>query len=359
MPGERELQYVRGVRVSVVFDSTLEGWTSVDHWHRMEEVIARWDDEEPEQEYQVGHALIERGHIVHFLPIVDDPSYFLEELREQKPDVVFNCTEAFQTLDRLDFVVPALLEAEGLCYTGAPPAALMTTRNKGLSKKILAHHGVHVPQFLIYRLGEKVPSKPDIDFPVIVKPLKLDASSGISQASLVRNPADMAARVEFIHSRFSEAAIVEQFIEGRELYAGLVGNGKSVKVLPPTELVFAKGERLEDSIATKAAKWDEDYRKRKGISNIVAGPLPEDAVEQLEYAAKTAFRAFWLRDYARLDVRLDADDRVWVLEVNANPYLSKDHEMSIAAEHSGVPWEEFIESLAKGARRRFKKANRA
>ncbi len=346
------------MRVSVVFDSLLEGWTPIDHWQRMEEEVALWDQEEPEQEYQVGHALVERGHAIHFLPITDDPSHFLDQLRQQKPDVVFNCTETFQNLDRLDFVVPALLEAEGLCYTGAPPPALMMTRNKGLSKKVLAHHGIHVPQFLIFRLREKVPVKPPIDFPVIVKPLKLDASEGISQASLVRNRDELATRVAFIHSRFSEAAIAEHFVEGRELYVGMIGNGNKVKVLPPTEIIFEKADRIEQCIATKAAKWDEKYRMRQGIRNLVAENLPEHVAHQLTVAAKAAFRAFWLRDYARLDCKLDADGQIWVLEANANPYLSKDHEMSIAAEQYGIEWGDFIEKIVKMARLRCKRSVR-
>ena len=117
-------------------------------------------------------------------------------------------------MDKLDFLLPALLEAEGCPYTGAPPLGLIVTRNKAMSKKILAHHGIRVPHFLTYRIGDKVPAKPELDFPAIVKPLKLDASDGISQASVVHNRDELAARVEFIHQRFSDPAIAEQFVEG-------------------------------------------------------------------------------------------------------------------------------------------------
>ncbi len=340
------------MRISVVFDSELAGWTEADHWYHYDQVIPQWKTEEPAQEYQVAFALREKGHNVSLAPIVDDPSEFLQQLRQQSPDVVFNCTESFRSIDRLDFVVPALLEAESICYTGAPPAALMMTRNKGLSKKVLAHHGVYVPDFSIFRPGE-TPSK-KFEFPVIVKPLKLDGSYGISQASLVNNDEELFARVDFVHERFSEAAIVEQFVVGRELYTGVIGNGDRLKVLPATEMIFADDASNRQQIATRAAKWDENYRARRGISNEVAHDLPQEVKRELKRIAKVAFRMFWLRDYARLDVRLDAEGQLWVIEANANPYLSRGHEMCIAAEEAGMRWTDFIDKIVKTARRRFK-----
>ncbi len=347
------------MKITVVFDTPYDGWGPHEHMARMEEEVAGWNDSEPEQEYQVAHALLKKGHDVQLLPVGEDPSELLSGLRDRPPDVVFNCTEAFQNMDKLDFVVPALLEAEELCYTGAPPVALMATRNKALSKKLLSHHGIHVPDFVTYRLGEKVPAKVDMTFPVIVKPLQLDASMGISQASVVHSRDELAARVEFVHQRFAGAAIAEQFVAGRELYIGLLGNGKKLKVLPATEMVFDKDTKPEERIATKSAKWDEGYRERKGVKNVIARPLSKSVQEELERIAVTAFRTLWLRDYARLDIRLDADDGIWVIEANANPYLNWEHEISKAAQKSGLEWPDFIDKIAKVARKRYRKRRSA
>ena len=325
----------------------------------MEEEVAHWKELEPEQEYQIGHALLKMGHNIRYVPVNEDPGEFVEALRKEKTDVVFNCTESFHSLDRLDFVVPALLESEGICYTGAPPVALMLTRNKAMSKKILAHHGIHVPHFAVFRMGEKVDSHLDMSFPAIVKPLKLDASDGISMSSVVKNREELAERVQFIHKKFSGPAIAEHFIEGRELYVGLLGNNKKLEVLPATEMVFDKNTKPEKRIATKKAKWDEKYRTERGIKNVLARPLAKNVQEEIETVGKIAFRALWLRDFARLDVRLDKHNQIWVIEVNANPYLSKDHEMSIAAHKRGFKWEKFIEEIALVAKKRFKKTKQS
>jgi D-alanine-D-alanine ligase len=326
-----------------------------EHWALFEAECKKWDDVyEPEQEYQVAQALRKRGHTIHLVPMENDPQKLLTELGKHEIDVVFNCTEAFNNEDSLDYIVPALLETAGVCYTGASPLGLMLTRNKALSKQILTHHGIRVPAFESYQPGEKVPAKVDLPFPLIVKPLSTDASVGISQNSLVRDRDALSERVKFIHEKFEMAAIAEQFVEGRELQAAVLGNGKTLRVLPPTELIFDKKTPPDERIATHTAKWNEDYRKRKGIKNVLARPLSKVALEQLEHSAKTAFETLWLRDYARLDFRLDNDDQVWVIEANANPYLSLDHELSVAAVKAGMEWPELIERIAREAKNRCK-----
>jgi len=191
-----------------------------------------------------------------------------------------------------------------------------------------------------------VTEPPPFDFPVIVKPLAADASAGISQASVVDGLAAMAERVAFVHARFKQPAIVEQFIPGRELYAGILGNDERLEVLPLTELVFDKEKNEpEERIATQAAKWTESYRKRRGIRTVFARPVSAMARERIEAACRAAGQALWVRDYARVDVRLTDDDEVWVLEVNANPYISKGHEMANAAAKAGLSYPQFIERI--------------
>jgi D-alanine-D-alanine ligase len=162
--------------------------------------------------------------------------------------------------------------------------------------------------------------------------------------------------VAWVHERFGQPAIVEQFVAGRELYAGVLGNDERFEVLPLTELVFDKDKtEPEERIATRSAKWGEAYRKRKGIRNVLARPLSAVAKERIELACRTAGKALWLRDYARIDLRLSEDDEVWVIEANANPFISKGHEMANAAAKAGMPYPQFIDRIVREATARFER----
>ena len=303
-------------------------------------------------EYQVGHALRAAGHEVTFLGVRDDVSSLIAWLRAHPVNVAFNAAEAFDGKDGLDFLLPGLLEAQGVPFTGAPPQALMVTRNKDMSKRILRQHGLCVADFRTYRVGEPVADDPGLRYPLIVKPLAMDASAGIARASIVRDLEQLRARVGFVHDRFGPA-IVEEFIEGRELYVSVLGNQGDLSVLPILELVFDKDRTLpEERIATVRAKWDDEYRAKNNIRTQFARPLSHKALARIEEACVTAYRALWLRDYARLDLRVDADDNVWVLEANANPYLSRNHEIAVAAEKAGISYEQLVEHIASEAARR-------
>ena len=190
-------------------------------------------------EYQVANALAKNGHEVLLFGIHDDLHDMSARLGEWKPDLVFNATEAFLENSNLDYLVPALLEAEGYRYTGAPPLALLVTRNKSMSKKVLAYHGIKVPELqVVSRRRDSDRRATNLRFPVIVKPLAADASEGISQASIVHDQSALTERVAWVHERFEQPAIAEEYIEGRELYATMIGNGDKVEVLPIVEMVF-------------------------------------------------------------------------------------------------------------------------
>ena len=273
-------------------------------------------------------------------------------LRDNKVDVVFNAAESFRGRDTLDYLVPALLEAENVPFTGSPPQALMVTRNKAISKKVLRHHGLSVPDFRTYRQNERVEKDPGLRYPCIVKPLSTDGSMGISQASIVRDLEQLSARVDFVVERWA-TAIVEEFVEGRELYVGVIGNGDGARLLPILELVFDKDRTApEERIATVKAKWDDEYRTKMNIRMQLARPLSQKALERIQHTCRIAYRVLGLRDYGRLDLRVASDDTVWVLEANANPYLSRDHELAMAAEKGGVGYEELVETIAAEAIRR-------
>ncbi|HET7427424.1 MAG TPA: ATP-grasp domain-containing protein [Gemmatimonadales bacterium] len=334
----------------MTFDTPYDGWEHPDHERQMATEVAAWKHDEPEMEYQIADALRVRGHDVMLVGVRNDLQYLVRCLEEIRPDLVFNAVEAFHGDAGLEYMVPGILEAEGWHYTGSPPLALLVSRNKAMSKKVLAYHGIRVPGFMTCRPGEPLAIPPTLRFPLIVKPLQSDASAGIAQASVVQDEAALADRVAMIHERFDQPAIAEEFIDGRELYVSLIGNGTAVDLLPITEMVFDKRRtRAEERIATQFAKWDEDYRARKGIRNVFARPLGKATRARIEEICRTAFRALWLRDYARLDVRLAPDGEIWVLEANANPFISYGHDMANAAQKAGMDYYHFIQRLVDEA----------
>ena len=342
------------MRVAVVFDTPYSGWDHPDHERQMEREVAAWKVDEPEMEYQIGHALRECGHEIRLLGVSDDLEYLVRHLDQWQPDLVFNGAEAFGGDESLEYLLPGLLEAEGYRYTGAPPLALQMTRNKAISKKVLTYFGIQVPGFVSYRLHETVDRPPELTFPLMVKPLQADASAGISQASVVQDLRSLADRVSFIHERFGQGAIAEEFVDGRELYVSIIGNDQSLEILPITEMVFDKRKtRPEERIATQFAKWDESYRARKGIRNVLARPLAKAVRDRIVETCRTAYRALWLRDYARLDIRLSDDGTVWVLEANANPFISYGHDMANAAAKAGMEYCDFIQRIVDAAVARY------
>jgi D-alanine-D-alanine ligase len=345
------------MRIAVVFDTPYEGWHHPEHERQMAKEVAAWHHDEPEMEYQVADALRERGHDVSLIGVRDDLGYLTEALAEIQPHLVFNCAEAFHHNATLEYLVPGMLEAEGYRYTGSPPLSLLVSRNKAMSKKVLAYHGIRTPGFATFRSGEEITLPQGLTFPLIVKPLQSDASAGIAHASVVQDAPSLNERVALVHDRFHQPAIVEEFIDGRELYVSLIGNGEALDVLPLTEMVFAKDKtRPEERIATQSAKWDEEYRARRGIRNVFARPVSKAARDRIDAICRTAFRVLWLRDYARLDVRLAPDGEVWFLEANANPFISYGHDMANAAEKAGMDYYEFVERLVHEALARYDRA---
>ena len=338
------------MRIAVVFDTPYADWTPEQHAAQMVLDLANQRKVEPDMEYQVAQALQKNGHDVLLVGVRDDLRDMSARLAAWKPDLVFNATEAYRDASELDYLVPALLEAEGYRYTGAPPLALLVTRNKAMSKKILAYHGVKVPGFMSYRVGEKPVGEIPLRFPLIVKPQQSDASEGIAQASIVRDLAALEERVAFVHERFVQPAIAEEYIEGRELYATMIGNGDNVEILPIVEMVFdTAGSRPEDRIATQSAKWDMSYRKRRGIRNVFARRMSKAATARLAETCFASYRALWLRDYARIDVRLAPDGEIWFIEANANPFLSYGHDSAEAAHKAGMRYDAFIQRIVDDA----------
>lgn len=333
------------MKIAVIFDTPNPGWTDADFKAEVEAGV-------PEAEYEVAEALMENGHDVYMIGLHDDLRHPLHQLEEYHPDLVFNCSESFMGNASYDYGVPTLLELHGYPYTGASPEGLVMSRNKAASKKILAYHSIKVPEFAVYELGEKVKSPKHIDFPLIVKPLREDASVGIAQGSVVSNQQELAERVQMVHRNLHQAAIAEQFIEGREFYVGLIGN-RELHQLPAIEMIFDKATDPSMKIATHTAKWDLEYRERWGIKNIFARRISKEAQEEIDRICPIAFHALRLYDYGRIDIRLTADQEVYVLEVNPNPYISFGEDMANAAERIGLDYYAFIERIAEEALARY------
>jgi len=330
------------VKIAVVFDALHPEWGDAEYKRELA------DTKIEEAEYDVARALLANGHDVLMVGIGNELGPLIERLAEFGPKVVFNGCEAFRGNARHEYAIAAVLEMHGYAHTGSPPTALLVARNKSLTKKVLAYHGIRVPAFAEFHPGEELVRPSELRFPLIVKPLLEDASVGIAQASVVENDDSLAERVRFIHEKFTQAAIVEELVEGRELYAGLIGNDK-VEVLPLVELTFGEPETSEHRIATYKAKWDEEYRKRKKIRNVFAKGLPEELTTKISDICTTAFHALWLQDYGRVDLRLAHDDEVYVLEVNPNPFLAVENEMADAAEKAGLKYNEFIQRIVDEA----------
>ena len=330
------------MKIAVVFDALHPEWGDAEYKRELA------DTKIEEAEYDVARALLANGHDVLMVGIGTELAPLIERLGEFGPKVVFNGCEAFRGNARHEYAIAAVLEMHGYAHTGSPPTALLVARNKSLTKKVLAYHGIRVPAFAEFHPGDELVRPSELRFPLIVKPLLEDASVGIAQASVVENDDTLAERVRFIHEKFTQAAIVEELVEGRELYAGLIGNDK-VEVLPLVEMTFGEPETSEHRIATYKAKWDEEYRKRKKIRNVFAKGLPDELTTKISDICTTAFHALWLQDYGRVDLRLAHDDEVYVLEVNPNPFLAVENEMADAAEKAGLKYNEFIQRIVDEA----------
>jgi D-alanine-D-alanine ligase len=294
-------------------------------------------------EYDVIETLREIGHEVRVLGINDNLGGIRPTVGLFKPHIVFNLMEAFAGVTTFDQNVVSYLELLGLPYTGCNPRGLILARDKALSKKLLAYHRIRVPEFTVVRPGRKVALPKRLTFPLIVKSLFFEASTGISQASVVENYEQLAKRATFIHEKLGTAAIVEQFIDGRELYVGVIGNER-LDVLPPWEMSFAQMPDNRWKIATERVKWSTQYQKKNGIMTDRA-KLDAPTIERMQRMAKRAYRALDLSGYARIDVRMDEDGRIYVLEANPNPNMAYGEDFSESAEARGLTYERLLDRL--------------
>ena len=295
-------------------------------------------------EYDVITTLTTMGHEVQILAVHDDLGDIRRTATEWKPHIAFNLLEGFDDITIFDQNVISYLELLKQSYTGCNPRGLLLARDKSLSKKLLAYHRIPVPEFEVFRIGRPIRRPKRLQFPLIVKSLTQEASIGISQASVVDSDEKLKERVTFIHESIGTAALVERYIEGRELYVGILGN-QVLQALPVWELFFTNMPEGAKRIATDRVKWSVKYQKKYGIDSGPARELSEAAVNQIQHVCKRAFRALELSGYARIDLRLDEAGNVWVLEANPNPQIARGEDFAASAEKMGMSYETLLQRI--------------
>lgn len=296
-------------------------------------------------------AIRELGHEVKALGVQWELSPIRDEVTNWKPHVVFNLLEEFYGQVEFDQHVVSYLELLQVAYTGCNPRGLVISRGKALSKKLLGYHRIRSPGFITVKRGRKVRLTKGLEFPLIVKSLTADASLGISQASIVENAEALAERVRFIHESVETDAIVEQYIEGREIYVGVLGNER-LRVFPPWELLFENLPSGSASIATARVKHDPDYQEKRGIKQQAAEDLPAGMLELITRTSKRVYRILELDGYARVDYRLTADGSLYFLEANANPDIGRLEEFASSAEVDGLSYPALIGKILSLAQSR-------
>ncbi|MBN1788457.1 MAG: ATP-grasp domain-containing protein [Sedimentisphaerales bacterium] len=303
-------------------------------------------------EYHVIQTIRELGHEVTIVTVENDIIAVANQLREQNPDLVFNLTEEFAGDRRKDKNIAAMLELLEMPFTGTGSIGLTLCRDKGLSKQILSHHRIRVPGFMSFPLGKKTKPNKSIQFPMIVKPAFEDGSEGISNASVVNDIESLENRVGFVTEKWNQGAIVEEFIEGRELYVGVIGNKKLI-TLPIRECIFKDKTSEGPNLATYRVKWDKAYREKWNIEYGFA-KLDEAITKKIYRICKRTYRLLHLRDYGRIDLRLTPDNKIIILEVNANPDIAYGEEVAEAAEKVGISYEQLIKQIISTALFRYK-----
>ena len=297
-------------------------------------------------EFDVVSTLRQLGHDVRVVPVADELTPIRETVEQWQPAIVFNLLEEFLGRQEFDHHVVSLLELMQVPYTGCHPRGLILARDKALSKKLLAYHHLAVPKFAVYPRRRRIVRPKGLEFPLIVKSLVNEASLGISQASIVESDEKMRERVTFIHERHGSDAIAEQYVEGRELYVGMIGNVR-VDVLPVWELLFENLAPGTAAIATAAVKHNTEYQKRRGIYQQKAEDLSPALQQHVIRTTRRIAKILDLDGYARVDYRLAPDGKLYFLEANPNPDVASSEEFASAAEEAGMPYPQLIQRILR------------
>jgi len=295
-------------------------------------------------EYDVVTTLRKMGHEVRPLGVKSDLGVIRTAVTEWRPHIAFNLLEEFDGLAVYDQNVVSYLELLRVPYTGCNPRGLMLARDKVLAKKLFSFHRIPFPEFVVAPQGRMVRRPTRLSFPLIVKSVSEEASLGISQASIVEDDGKLKERVAFIHESVGTGALIERYIEGRELYVGVIGNGQ-LQALPVWELKMDKLPGDARRIATERVKWSRKYQDKYGIISEKAKNLPAGKPEEIQHLAKRVYRALGLSGYARIDLRMDEQGGLYVLEANPNPQIARDEDFADSAESADYRYEDLLKEL--------------
>jgi D-alanine-D-alanine ligase len=296
-------------------------------------------------EFDVRDAIESLGHEIYSIGVSDDLSTIRGAIDAHKPHMAFNLIEEFGGISHFDAHVVSYLELRRQPYSGCNPRGLMLARDKALTKKVLAYHGFKVPGFAIFPQRRRMGRASGLSFPLFVKSLTEEGSAGISSGSIVYDENKLHERVAFIHRTTQSTALAEEFIDGREIYVGVMGNDR-LTVLPPWEFSMTKKDDNQPLIASDRAKWDPEYQRKVGLKT---GPaqLSRKLRKNLVEASKHIYRLLGMSGYARLDYRVTHEEQAYLLEANPNPQIASDEDFALSAKHAGVDYPELIEQLMR------------
>lgn len=298
--------------------------------------IAAW-----KMEFDVIATLREAGHELRPLGVSDDLTPIRETIQEWQPHIAFMLLEEFHGLRAYDQAIVSYLELMRQPYTGCNPNGLMLTNNKALSKQILSYHRIRTPRFAEFQRGRVIRRPTRLKFPLLVKSLNEDASLGISQASIVKEDQALKDRVLFIHESVGTDALVEEYVDGRELYVGVLGNNR-LQTFPVWEMLFSKMPDDVNPIATARVKFDPKYQKKHGIETAAAKDLPPGSEQKIARFCKRVYRSLGMSGYARMDLRMRSDGEVFFIEANANPNIEYGEDFAESAQAAGIKYEDLL-----------------
>lgn len=295
-------------------------------------------------EFDVCETLRRLGHEVLPLGVYDDLGPIREALRDFQPSITFMMLEEFHGVVTYDFAVISYLELMQQPYTGCNPRGLLLTKDKALSKKVLAFHRIPSPRFAVFPFGRIVHRPKKLSFPLFVKSVVEDASFGIAQASIVYTDEALSERVSFVHEKTGDDAIAEQYIEGRELYVGVIGNTR-LKTFPAWEMSFGNMPEDVARIATSRVKWDRKYQQKHSITTHAATDLDDATQAKISKVCKRVYRALSMSGYGRMDLRMKESGEIYVIEANANPNIEYGEDFAESAESVGVSYEALLQRI--------------
>lgn len=297
-------------------------------------------------EFDVITALRARDHEVRVLAVTSNLGLIREVIADWQPDIAFNMLEDFHGVPVYDHHLAAYLELLRVPYTGCNARGLMLARDKSLAKKLLTYHRVRVPHGVVFAWGHVVRPPKALTYPRLVKSTVVESSTGICQASVVAGPDELTERVVMLQERSGSDVMAEEFVPGRELYVGVLGNQRPT-VLPVWELIIANLAEDAPNIATERVKFDLEYQRKMGVRTEAARNLPDGAADRIAKLARRVYKALSLSGYARLDLRMTAASEVFVLEANPNPHLARDEDFAASAAASGVEYEDLVEQIVR------------